>query len=165
MDFSLRLLAYLNVLGIIRGELSEMKEEGFAYNAVSAKADIKDGTIIIQEGIIDGLTMDITTSGNVDLVEEKLDLAILVAPVKTLYTILQKIPIVKRLTKGGLIAVAIKVEGDFADPKYRKYPSTAVGSNLLEMMKKTADAPFKVIDVEPTGGAENIPIEPNEPKE
>ena len=142
-----------------------MKEGGFAYNSISAKADLKDGKIIIQEGIVDGLTMDITSSGTVDLVDENLDVVVLVAPVKTLNTILQKIPIVKRLTKGGLIAVAIKLEGDFADPQYKKHPTTAVGSNLLEMMKKTADAPFKVIDVEPTGGAENIPIEPNEPKE
>ena len=159
------LLAYLNVLGIIKGELSEMKKEGFAYNSISAKLDLKDGKIIIQEGIIDGLTMDITSRGTVDLVNEKLDVVVLAAPVKTLNTILQKIPIVKRLTKGGLIAVAVKVEGDFADPQYKKHPTTAVGSNLLKMMEKTAKAPFEVIDVEPTGEALDIPMEPHEPKE
>jgi hypothetical protein len=160
-----KLFAYLNVLGIVKGQLSEMEKEGFAYDSISAKGDIKDGKIVIHEGIIDGLTMDIATQGDIDLINEKLNLVVLVAPMKTVDTVLQYIPIVRRFTKGGLITVAVKLEGDFADPTYKTYPSSSVGSNLLGMMKRTAKLPFEVIDVEPTGGAENIPFEPHEPKE
>jgi hypothetical protein len=160
-----RLFAYLNVLGIVKGQLSEMKKEGFAYDSISAKGDIRDGKIVIHEGIIDGLTMDIAAQGDIDLVNEKLNLIVLAAPMKTVDTVLKYIPIVRRFTKGGLITVAVKLEGDFEDPQYKTYPSSSVGSNLLGMMKRTAEFPFELIDVEPTGGAENIPMEPHEPKE
>jgi hypothetical protein len=141
-----KLLAYLNVLGIVKGQLSEMKEKGFAFDSISAKAGIKDGKIVIHEGIIDGLTMDIASQGNVDLVDKKIDLVILVAPVKTVDTILQKIPIIRRITKDGLITVAVKMEGDLANPKVQTLPASAVGSGLVGMMKRTLKLPFEVID-------------------
>jgi len=141
-----KLLAYLNVLGIVKGQLSEMKEKGFAFDSIRAKADIKDGKIVIHEGIIDGLTMDIASQGNVDLVDKKIDLVILVAPVKTVDTILKKIPIIRRITKDGLITVAVKMDGDLANPKVQTLPASAVGSGLVGMMKRTLKLPFEVID-------------------
>jgi hypothetical protein len=160
-----RLFAYLNVLGIVKGQLSEMKEEGFAYDSISAKGDIKDGKIFIHEGIIDGLTMDIAFQGDIDLINEKLNLIVLAAPMKTVDTVLQYIPIIRRITKHGLITVAVRVEGDLADPKVKTVPASSVGSGLVGMMKRTAKLPFEVIDVEPTGEALDIPMEPHEPKE
>ncbi|MGD9321312.1 MAG: hypothetical protein PVH99_15170, partial [Desulfobacteraceae bacterium] len=70
-----------------------------------------------------------------------------------------------RVLQGTLIAVPVRVSGDLADPKVSPMSASAVGSSLLDVMKRTLELPFELMEVEPTGGAENIPIEPNEPKE
>jgi hypothetical protein len=101
----------------------------------------------------------------VDYIRNKIDVMVLVAPFKTVDWVVKKIPLVRRVLRGTLIAVPIKVTGDLADPKVSPMSASAVGSSLLDVMKRTVKLPLEVIDVEPTGGAEDIPIEPNEPKE
>jgi len=141
-----RLFAYLNVLGIIKGELSEMTKEGFAYKSITAKIDIQNGKIILNEGIIDGLSMGIAVQGHFDLHDKKVDLTVLVSPIKTLDSFIKKIPLIRRITGGTLISVAVKVQGDLTDPKFTPLPASAVGAGLLGMMKRTVELPFEVIE-------------------
>ena len=141
-----RLFAYLNVLGIIKGELSEMTKEGFAYKSITAKIDIQNGKIILNEGIIDGLSMGIAVQGHFDLHDKKVDLTVLVSPIKTLDSFIKKIPLIRRITGGTLISVAVKVQGDLTDPKFTPLPPSAVGAGLLGMMKRTVELPFEVIE-------------------
>ena len=60
--------------------------------------------------------------------------------------------------------MAVKMQGDWADPKVITYPSSSVGSNLLKMMEKTVKSPFQLIDLAPTKEAEDKETEPNEPE-
>jgi hypothetical protein len=160
-----RTFAYLNVTKSMRGQLPDMNKEEFVYNSITAKATFQGGKLLLNEAIIDSPSMEIISEGYVDYLKDELDLLVLVAPFKTVDWVVKKIPLVRHILRGTLIAVPVKVSGDLADPKVSPMSASAVGSSLVDVMKRTVKLPFEVLEVEPVGGAENIPIEPNEPKE
>ncbi len=160
-----RAFAYLNVTKSLKGQLPDMNKEEFAYNSITAKATFQDGKAIFNEVIIDSPSMEVISQGYVDYIRNEIDLLILVAPFKTVDWVVKKIPLVGRVLQGALIAVPVKVTGDLADPKVSPMSASAVGSSLLDVMKRTVKLPFELMEVKPTGGAEDIPYLPNEPKE
>ncbi|MGD8228816.1 MAG: AsmA-like C-terminal domain-containing protein, partial [Desulfobacteraceae bacterium] len=160
-----RAFAYLNVTKSLRGQLPDMTKDEFIYNSITAKATFQDGKAILNEAIIDSPSMQIISQGHLDYIRNEIDFLILVAPFKTIDAVVKRIPLVRRVLQGALIAVPVKVTGDLADPKVSPMSASAVGSSLLDVVKRTVKLPFEVMEVEPVGGAENIPYEPNEPKE
>jgi hypothetical protein len=156
-----RAFAYLNVTKSLRGQLPDMTRDEFIYNSITAKATFQDGKAIFDEAIIDSPSMEIISQGYIDYIRNEIDLLILVAPFKTIDWVVKKIPLVRRVLQGTLIAVPVKVSGDLSDPKVSPMSASAIGSSLLDIVKRTVELPFEIMEVEPTGGAENIPIEPN----
>jgi hypothetical protein len=157
-----RAFAYLNVTNALRGQVPDMNKEEFVYNSIAVKATIQGGKLLLNEAIIDSPSMEIISEGHVDYLKDELDLLVLVAPFKTVDWVVKKIPLVRRVLRGTLIAVPVKVSGDLADPKVSPMSASAVGSSLMDVMKRTVKLPFELIDVESSEGAEEIPIEPEE---
>jgi hypothetical protein len=156
-----RVFAYLNVTKSLRGQLPDMTRDEFIYNSITAKGTFEDGKAILNEAILDSPSMQIISQGYLDYIRNEIDLLILVAPFKTVDWVVKKIPLVRRVLQGTLIAVPVKVTGDLADPKVSPMSASAVGSSLLGVLKRTLELPVTVI--EPGGpGAEVIPDEPEE---
>lgn len=160
-----RAFAYLNVTKSLKGQLPDMTKEDFPYNSITAKTTIQEGKVIFNESTLDSPSMEIISQGYVDYIKNKLDLILLVAPFKTLDWVVKKIPLVRRILRGTLIAVPVRVSGDLADPKVSPMSASAIGTSLFDVMKRTVKLPLELMDVEPTGGAEEIPYLPNESKE
>jgi hypothetical protein len=141
-----KVFAFLNFTEIFRGQLPDLVNEGFAYKSIEATSGIKGSTLNIEKVIIDGSSMNIVSKGNVDLVSEQVDLEMLVAPLKTADFILGKIPLIKDLTGGTFVSIPLRVTGNIDNPKILYIPASAVGSGLINIMKGTLEAPFKVIE-------------------
>ena len=137
-----KVLAFINVTEIFRGRLPDFTKEGFAYETINAKADIKGSTLSLKEAVIDGSSMGIATHGDFNLKDQTLDLEILVAPFKTADYVLEKIPLINTITGGTLVSIPVKVTGDARNPHISN-PSV-VGSGLLRIMKNTFEAPVKI---------------------
>jgi len=95
--------------------------------------------------LIDGSSMEIACRGDIDLIDKKLDLTVLVAPLKTVDRIVKKIPLIRAITAGTLVSIPVKVRGDLTNPKITPLAASAVGSELLGIMKRTLKLPIKVI--------------------
>ena len=160
-----RVFAFLNVTNSLKGQLPDLTEKEFVYDSMTSKTTIQDGKIIFEESVIDSPSMEIVSKGYVDYMKKKIDVTVLVAPFKTIDWVVKKIPLVRRILGGTLIAVPVKVTGDLADPKVLPMSASAVGSSLFGVMKRTVALPFELMEVEPHGGAENIPYLPHEPME
>jgi hypothetical protein len=160
-----RVFAFLNVSNSLRGRLPDLTKKEFVYDSMTSKTTIQDGKIIFEESVIDSPAMEIVSRGYVDYIAKKIDMTVLVAPFKTIDWMVKKIPIVRKILGGTLIAVPVKVTGDLADPKVLPMSASAVGSSLLDAVKRTAKLPFELMEVEPHGGAENIPYLPDRPME
>ncbi|RLB28846.1 MAG: hypothetical protein DRG66_02980 [Deltaproteobacteria bacterium] len=140
-----RIFDLLNVTELFKGKLPDLKAEGFHYNSIKAKANIESGKFILNEMIIDGTSMEIVGHGNVDLIDQKVDVLVLVAPLKTVDIIVKKIPLVKDILGGSLISVPFRIKGNMENPKVTPLSLKAVGSGLLGIMKRTLQLPVKVI--------------------
>jgi len=156
-----RVFAYLNVTKSLSRQLPDMTKDEFVYNSITAKGTLRDGKLILSEGIIDSPSMEIIYQGYVDYIRNEMDLMILVAPFKTVDWVVKKIPLVRRVLQGTLIAVPVEVTGDLADPKVSPMSPSAIGSSLLDILKRTVELPIDVINADEPG-AELIPVEPEE---
>lgn len=147
-----RLISFLSVTEILRGKVPDLGTEGFAYHTMMLKSTLQNGTITLQELSVDGATMDIFAQGDVDMVSNKLDLKIVVAPFGTANWVVGKIPVVNYILAGTLISLPIKVAGDRSDPKVTYLPASAVGAGLLGVVKRTLQVPVKLVEPVIPGG-------------
>lgn len=141
-----KILSFLNVTELLRGNIPDFTTEGFKYNSIIIKGDIRQGVFVIQEAVIDGTTMQLVGQGEINLANNKINLTVLVAPFKTVDFLVSKIPLVGYILKGTLISIPLKVTGDLADPSIIVLSPTAVGEGVLGMMKRTLLLPVKIIE-------------------
>lgn len=140
-----KVLAILNVTEIYRGQVPDLIGEGFAYRSMSAIAKLQGGKIIMEECSIDGASMGIACEGDIDLVEKKIDLLILVAPFKTVDRIVEILPLIGSVLGGKLISIPFRAKGDLVDPNVYALPPTAVGSGILGILERTLKLPITII--------------------
>ncbi|MFB0508555.1 MAG: AsmA-like C-terminal domain-containing protein [Thermodesulfobacteriota bacterium] len=144
-----KIFALLNVTEIFMGKLPDLGKEGFAYDSVKATGNLHDGKLTVKEGILDGPSMKIVWQGNIDLTTKKMDLTVLVAPLKTADRIIGKIPWVGEILGGTLISIPIGVTGDIRDPTVMPLSPSAVGSEIVGIMKRILRLPIKFIPLTP----------------
>jgi len=142
----LKILAVVNVTEIFRGKYPDLGREGFAYDSFTVKAHLQEGKLILKEAILDGSSMELVGQGEVDFMAEKMDLTVLVAPLKTVDFVVKKIPLVRDILSGNLVAIPVRVTGDLKNPTVRLLSGSAVGSELTGIMKRTFRLPLKVIE-------------------
>jgi uncharacterized protein YhdP len=140
-----KIFALLNVTEIFRGKLPDVAQEGFAYKSMSFRGQFKDGNLLVKEGIIDGSSMEIACEGNIDFGEKRINLNLLVAPLKTVDFILRKIPLVRDITGHSLISIPVKVTGELENPDVTYLPLSSVGTGLMGIMERTIKLPVKII--------------------
>ncbi|MBP8646229.1 MAG: AsmA-like C-terminal region-containing protein [Syntrophobacteraceae bacterium] len=141
-----KILALLNLTEVFRGRLPDLFEGGFAYDSIHAKVHFDKGKLFLDESVIDGASMKIVCRGELDLVQKRVDLSGLVAPFKTADNILQYMPLLNYIFEGGLMTIPFHVNGDVSDPDVHPMAASKVGSELLNLMKRTLQAPLKVIE-------------------
>jgi hypothetical protein len=146
-----QLFSMLNVIGLFEGKFPDFKQEGFQYDQFVVTGELRDGYIYIKEMVIDGPAMKIVGEGRVDLVKGEADIVLLLAPLKTVDTVMRHIPLVGRIVtgkSGTFISVPFSVSGPLDKPRVTLLPPEAVGSGLWGVLKRTLQAPvdmFKTI--------------------
>ena len=99
----------------------------------------------MEECSIDGAAMGIACEGDIDLVDHKIDLLILVAPFKTVDRIVDLLPLIGGILGGKLISIPFRAKGDLNDPDVYPLPPTAVGSGILGILERTLKLPITII--------------------
>ena len=99
----------------------------------------------MQKCAIDGASMDIACEGDIDLVDNKINLIILVAPFKTVDRIVKHIPLVGGVLGGKIISIPFRAKGDLDDPDVIPLSPTAVGSGVLGILERTLKLPITII--------------------
>jgi hypothetical protein len=141
-----KILALLNVTQIFLGKVPDLAHDGFAYNTLSAKGTLSDGTLKIEEAVLDGSSMNIVGQGEVDVRTKKVDIVALASPLKTIDTILRMIPVVRYVLGGSLVSVAVKAKGDLDDPTVSILPPSAVVKGLLGVVERVLKLPVKILE-------------------
>jgi len=141
-----RILEFLNLTEIYRGRLPDLKREGLPYNLFLLKGHFDQGRFVIKEFTLDGKTLEMVARGELDLINQRVNLVVLVAPLKTVDRIIKLIPLVRDILARTLISIPLEVYGDIKDPKVTYFSPAAIGNELVEMMKRTLRLPFKLFE-------------------
>ena len=144
--YLMRILEFINLTEIYRGKLPDLKKEGLDYNLIKIRGSFQKGKLMIEEATLDGTALELAARGEIDLINQELSVTVLVAPLKTVDRIVKLIPVVNTILAGTLITIPLRVHGSLKDPKVTALSPSAIGDELLAMMKRTLGLPFKVIE-------------------
>lgn len=144
-SFIAKVLAFLNLTEIFRGQVPDLLDEGFAYKTITANGEVKGSDFVLNEAVIDGASMKIVYQGVINYKNRQTDLKVLVSPLKTVDFIIGKIPVIREILGGNLITIPVRVTGDFNDPDIFYMNPVDIGSELIGIMKNTLNLPGKII--------------------
>jgi hypothetical protein len=141
------IFSFLKINRLVKGDVPDLNRNDFRFQSCSIKLYMQDGKFILTEGYLDAESLNIVaTEGEFNLLNQTLDLTLLVSPLKTVDTVVNKIPVIRRIFQGVLIAIPVKVEGDVSNPKVTALSPSAIGSSAMGILKKTLKAPVKIIE-------------------
>ena len=140
------ILTFLNSTEILFGKNPGIGKEGFAYKTITLKAALDNGRLTLKEAVMDGASMELIGQGYVDLIGKKLNLTVLVAPLKTVDRVIKMTPLVGYILAGSLVSIPLEVTGDYAQPKISILPVAAVGRGLMGILERTFKLPLKIIE-------------------
>ncbi len=141
-----RVLSTLNITDIFKGKLPTLENEGLSYDSIRIKANLQDGKIRIHEGHMNSSAIDLAFKGDMDVLNDRLNLMMLASPFTTTDRLIRLIPVAGYILGGTLISVPVKVDGPIADPKVRILPLSEIGSGMWRIMKRTLETPVKIME-------------------
>jgi hypothetical protein len=139
------ILEYLNITRIIIGKMPTIGAEGLPYGLVSIKGRINGSKIEISEFELHGPTLGLAGEGTIDLARNRVDLTMIVSPLRTFDYVISHIPIVKYFLK-GIVAIPVGVYGNPSSPIIVPLAPSAVGAQLLSIMNRIITAPLKLFE-------------------
>jgi hypothetical protein len=140
-----KVFALLNITEVFRGKVPDLAREGFSYDTMKGKGTIREGRLVLEEMVIKGPSLEMFAHGNVDLATGRGDLELLLAPFRTVDSIIQRIPLLRYILGGTLVSIPVKVTGNLGDPDVTPLPPEEIGSGVLGVIRRTLTVPFKVI--------------------
>lgn len=140
-----RILAVANITEILRGRAPDLRGEGLAFESIFLKAHIRGASLILEEVILEGPSMNIFCIGDLDLQENTMDLTVTVAPFRTVDAIIGHIPLIGDILGGELITLPMRVTGKLDEPVVNPISPEAVGERMVDIMKRTLTLPFRMI--------------------
>jgi len=144
-DLFMNIFSLLNITEIFRGQLPDLRSQGFPYHSITVDGRLKDGRLHLEKALLDGSSMNIAATGQIDLLKQDMDLAVFAAPFKTADRVLRMLPVIGYILDDTLVSIAVRVTGDMNHPKVDYLPASMLGSDLLGIMKRTLKAPIEVL--------------------
>lgn len=139
------ILEVLNVTEVVKGRLPNLGTSGFPYISIRMQGRFRDGRLLIEEVVMDGETLDLIGSGVIDLEQGTLQVELLAAPLKTVDSVIKRIPGINYLLGGSLVTIPLSVSGRLEDPKVTVMSPSAVSKSLLGLGERTLKMPLKLI--------------------
>lgn len=140
-----RFFAVLNFGDLFRGQGPDFAKEGFHYDKLTAKADISDGKVELEEAVMEGPSLKVIGSGVIDLINKKLDLEIVVIPIMAVDSVIEKIPLINFVLGSDAVSIPIRVTGDISDPAVSQISPSALRFGILGLIKQTLNIPATII--------------------
>lgn len=152
----LNVVKYLRVVETLTTHMNEQKMEtkGFGFHFLRFKVVLKNGKILFEEAVLDGVPMRIVALGEYNLLDGRLNIDLLAAPLKRMDRIFEHVPLV-----GGvlhtLVSIPLNVKGTLNGVKVFPLHPSAVVYQLKELMEDIVDVPIKLVHVDEWRGTKS----------
>jgi hypothetical protein len=140
-----RLFSLINLTEIYRGKLPDFRSQGLDYKRSTARIEVRDGKILVEDWSLDGRTVWIGSRGTIDIATQAIDFTIMVSPFKTIDRIINAIPGLRWILGGRLVAIPMRAVGVLEDPQIIPLAPSAVGTSILDMIERTLLLPIEII--------------------
>ncbi len=127
------------------GNVAKMSQEGLPFDRMTLKGDLRRSVLAFSEAVLDGPTVKIAATGSLDFAARTIDAVFLVAPLKTVDSVVSRLPVIGTMLGGSLVSVPVAVKGPLGDPKVTPLSPSAIGSELVGIMKRTVNLPLRVM--------------------
>lgn len=141
-----RIFSVVNITEILRWRTPDLTGEGLAFDTLVAQGVLEGETLLLEEVILDGPSMNIFTIGSLNFREKTMDLTVTLAPFRMVDFIIDRIPLLGHVLGGKLISLPVRVSGSMDNPVVTPLSPQAVGDRLLGIMKRTLKLPFRLIE-------------------
>jgi hypothetical protein len=131
-----------------------------AYSQAKVQLKLTGQRVDVEQFSLDAAGFQVAATGNVNIEAKTLDLNVLVAPVQTINGIVSKIPIIRDIFGGSVLAIPVKVRGSFDSPTVVPLGAEAVGSRLVGILGNTLKLPTKLV---PSGSKDSTQAAPPAP--
>lgn len=131
------MLALMNLPAVLQGKV-DLQKEGYPFDKQSGTFTIKNGIITSEDIIMDGPILKLTGAGTYDLVEDKLDLALVASPLGSYFKLLRKISLFRLLLEGDQESIdmaVFDVKGSINDPVVKSLPLESLKTGLTGFAK------------------------------
>ena len=144
-----KIFSVLNVIDLFsKNGFPDLLTRGFPFSQMEIKGNIKDNNLYIDQAIIKGEGLNLFGSGKIDLDDMDADMIVLVAPLKTIDTIVSKVPLLGKAIGGKdatIVAFPVKIKGQIKDPEVTVLSPDAVGGAMIDLVKNTLMLPFRIL--------------------
>mgnify|MGYP001946946362 CR=1 FL=1 len=140
-----RILSLINVSNLLRAKLPDLVQQGFAYDTMIFKGEIKESRIFIKKGVINGVDMTLLITGWIDPVGKTMDILCFVSPLKSVDDLIQKLPIINTMLQGDLISIPITVKGNLYDPEVMALSPVEVTKGIFNTLKDILTTPLTLL--------------------
>lgn len=141
-----KVFSVLNITEIYRGQLPDLASRGCAYDSMTALGTIEDGILSLDNAVVDAHCMKMVWRGSVDLKAQKADLIVVVAPLRTVDRIIDKVPLLGDVLGGSLISFPVRVSGDLRDPDVVPLSPTALGAGFMDFLRRAIRVPLRLTE-------------------
>ncbi len=139
------ILDFVNKGEEFKGQMPSLDNSELSYELLKVTALVGKGKLVVEEAILDSAVVEVVAEGTLNLMDNQLDLNVMVAPLRQVNKVIEKVPIVGTVFGGSVISVPVKVTGTPSDPQVTYLSPSAVASSLAGMMKRTLNLPVSIL--------------------
>ncbi len=146
--FIFNILNFLSLQNIIDLRFSYFSKEGFYFKSFKGNIDIEHGVLSTDNFVLESPVFNAAGKGQVNLIEKKTDVDLGIAPLGTIDSIIDKVPIVGYILTGdnkAFVTYYIKVKGPMANPEIHYVPFKHWPAGILGFFKRTFFTPGRVL--------------------
>jgi hypothetical protein len=144
-----KVFSLLNVSQIFALQLPDMDLEGMPFNTLSANFRLDNGILESDDLSIRSEAMNMSYTGQVDLVSKEVDLSLAIHPLGTVDKIVTRVPVAGWLLTGedkALLTAHFSVSGKLGDVSVMIMPVDTLSEPTIGLLKRVLGLPFKLFE-------------------
>jgi uncharacterized protein YhdP len=141
---TVRVLSLLNLGDLFDTKTRDTSSRGMPYQRLTGDIAIDRGIARTENLLLESRAFNLSAHGQVDLVNETIDISMAVKPFQTVDKVVTKVPLVGWLLSGkdgALIAAFYRVSGPLSDPTVTSLPVKSIGRNVFGVFQRLLQLP------------------------
>ena len=144
--FFSRLLSVINLTEIYSADYLSQDKNKLGYQTLQVEANLAQRRIKVPKFHFNGTTLEIVGNGHIDIQPSDFNIELLVAPLKTVDTVVKWIPGINYLLAGNLITIPVRVSGPIDNINSNVSPASSVGQGVLGIAERILKIPVKLVE-------------------